>query len=316
MSEKIKLGISSCLLGFKVRYDGGHKLDRYIANTLGEYFEWLPICPEVECGLSTPRQTMRLVGDESNYRLLTHDGKTDYTDQMLAWGREKISTLQKAGLCGYIFKAKSPSSGMERVKIYGENNSVFHTGVGIWAKLFQEEFPLLPVEEEGRLHDPRIRENFLERVFILNRWRKLLEGEKSRGALVEFHTKHKLIFMSHSIDGYKKSGKLIADMSSQPLEKVYTNYEALLMETLKKHATVKLNTNVLLHVKGYFKKQLESFEKKELDKLIMGYKEGIYPLVVPMTLINHYAQKYEQAYLLDQFYLNPHPAELKLRLYT
>ncbi|UCG12277.1 MAG: DUF1722 domain-containing protein, partial [Deltaproteobacteria bacterium] len=192
MQGKIRIGISACLLGEKVRFDGGHKLDRYIVNTLGQYFDFVPVCPEVECGLGIPRESMRLVGNPENPWLITHKTKIDHTERLLSWARGRVQELEREDLCGFIFKKDSPSSGMERVRVYTEKGMPAKTGVGMFARAFMEHFPLLPVEDEGRLHDPRLRENFIERVFTLKRWREILAKPPRLGHVVDFHTRHKL----------------------------------------------------------------------------------------------------------------------------
>ena len=208
--EKIRLGISSCLLGEPVRYDGGHKLDRFLTETLGQYVEYVPICPEVECGLPVPRESMRLEGNPDSPRLIAFRTKQDMTDRMLRWARKRVVELESNGLCGFIFKSDSPSSGMERVRVYNERGMPVKRGVGMFARAFMEHFPLLPVEEEGRLHDPNLRENFIERIFTLKRWRETLAQKESRGSLVDFHTRHKLLILSHSQKHYQVMGKLVA----------------------------------------------------------------------------------------------------------
>ncbi len=311
--EKIKLGISTCLLGENVRYDGGHKLDRFITDTLGQYVEYVPVCPEVECGLPIPRESMHLKGDPDSPRLVTTRTKQDMTDRMAQWARNRVSELEKEDLCGFIFKSDSPSSGMERIKVYNEKGMPVKKGVGIFAKIFMDHFPLLPVEEEGRLHDPNLRENFIERIFTLKRWREVLERKESRGNIVDFHTRHKLLILSHSPKYYQIMGKLVAKAKEISLNELFQQYQFLLMEALKLKTTPKKNSNVLMHMMGYFKEQLSSDEKQELLEVIDHYRQEYIPLVVPMTLINHYVRKYDQPYLKEQIYLNPHPLELQLR---
>jgi uncharacterized protein YbgA (DUF1722 family)/uncharacterized protein YbbK (DUF523 family) len=311
--EKIKLGISTCLLGENVRYDGGHKLDRFITDTLGQYVEYVPVCPEVECGLPIPRESMHLKGDPDSPRLVTTRTKQDMTDRMAQWARNRVSELEKEDLCGFIFKSDSPSSGMERIKVYNEKGMPVKKGVGIFAKIFMDHFPLLPVEEEGRLHDPNLRENFIERIFTLKRWREVLERKESRGNIVDFHTRHKLLILSHSPKYYQIMGKLVAKAKEISLKELFQQYQFLLMEALKLKTTPKKNSNVLMHMMGYFKEQLSSDEKQELLEVIDHYRQEYIPLVVPMTLINHYVRKYDQPYLKEQIYLNPHPLELQLR---
>ena len=198
IEEKIKVGISTCLLGQPVRYDGGHKRDHYLLDTLGQYMEYVPVCPEVECGLGIPREAMRLVGDPKNPRLVTWKTGTDHTQKMIRWAKKRLKTLEKECLCGFIFKSKSPSSGMSRVKVYNDQGVSAPTGIGIFARAFMQHFPLTPVEEDGRLHDPAIRENFIERIFTLKRWRDSNTKSPSLGNLVEFHTRQKLLILSHS----------------------------------------------------------------------------------------------------------------------
>jgi uncharacterized protein YbgA (DUF1722 family)/uncharacterized protein YbbK (DUF523 family) len=309
----IKLGISTCLLGERVRYDGGHKLDRYLRDTLGRYVEYVPVCPEVECGMSIPREALRLVGDPKAPRLMTVRTRVDHTERMLRWARKRVVELEKEGLCGYIFKSKSPSSGMERVKVYDEKGIPAKKGVGIFARVFMAHFPLLPVEEEGRLHDLRIRENFIERIFAFKRWRELLKEGKGRGGLVRFHTRHKLLILAHSPKHSRLLGRLVARAAELPPEALYREYQALLLDALRLKTTPKKNANVLQHIMGFFKKQLTADEKQELLEIIDHYRRGYVPLIVPVTLVNHYVRKNDQPYLAEQHYLHPHPLELQLR---
>jgi uncharacterized protein YbgA (DUF1722 family)/uncharacterized protein YbbK (DUF523 family) len=311
--EKIRIGVSTCLLGEAVRYDGGHAYDRYVTETLGQYMEFVPVCPEMEAGFGVPREPVRLVGNPASPRLMMVKTKQDLTDTMTAWARRRVKELEKEDLCGFIFKSKSPSSGMERVKVYTEKGMPVKKGVGLFAKAFMEHFPLIPVEEEGRLHDPHLRENFIERIFTLNRWRQTLKGKKSPGTLVAFHTRHKLLILSHSNKHYREMGKLVAQTKGKKISEIYAQYEALLMEALRLKATFKKNTNVLQHMMGYFKKQLTADEKQELLEVINDFHSGLVPLIVPVTLFKHYVRKFGQPYLKDQVYLSPHPTELKLR---
>jgi len=311
--EKIKLGISSCLLGNPVRYDGGHKLDRFLTDTLGKYVDYVPVCPEVECGLSIPRPSMRLEGNSEAPRLIVTSTREDLTERMKTWAKKRIADLEKEDLCGFIFKSDSPSSGMERVKIYNEKSMPVKNGVGIFAKIFMEHFPLLPVEDEGRLHDPGLRENFIERIFALKRWRETLSAKNFKKSLIDFHTKHKLLILAHSTKHYQMMGKLVAAQKNFSAKDVQKQYQDLLLEALKIKATLAKHVNVLQHMTGYFKEQLSGDEKKELLELIHAYRDGYIPLIVPVTLISHYVRKYDEPYLKEQAYLNPHPSELQLR---
>jgi uncharacterized protein YbgA (DUF1722 family)/uncharacterized protein YbbK (DUF523 family) len=311
--EKIKIGISSCLLGNAVRYDGGHKLDRFLRDTLGQYVDYVPVCPETECGMGIPRESMRLEGKTGAPRLVTHRTREDKTEMMLLWAKKRVAELEAENLCGFIFKSDSPSSGMERVKVYDDKGMPAKTGVGIFARIFMEHFPLLPVEEEGRLHDTGLRENFIDRIFTLKRWREIRNMKSSRGALVDFHTRHKLLLLSHSTKLYQAMGKLVAGQKSLSVQDLFLQYELMMMEALKLKTTPKKNVNVLQHMMGYFKEQLSADEKKELLEILDDYQKGFLPLIVPLTLIGHYVRKYDQAYLRKQIYLNPHPLELQLR---
>jgi len=311
--EKIKLGISTCLLGENVRYDGGHRLDRFLTDTLGQYVEYVPVCPEVECGLPVPRESMHLEGHPDSPHLVTTHTKQDMTDRMVRWAHKRVLKLEKENLYGFVFKSNSPSSGMERIRVYKDKGTPVKKGVGIFARIFMDHFPLLPVEDEGRLHDPEIRENFMERIFTLKRWRRVLSKKENRGNVVDFHTKHKLLIFSHSPKHYQTMGKLVARAKDLPLKELCQQYQTLLMESLKLKTTPKKNSNVLQHMMGYFKEQLSSDEKKELMEAIDHYRQSHIPLVAPITLINHYVRKYDQLYLKQQVYLNPHPLEQQLR---
>lgn len=310
---KIRLGISKCLLGEPVRYDGGHKLDRFLTETLGQYVEYVPVCPEVECGMPVPREAMHLEGETESPRLVTIRTGIDRTDQMRTWAEKRVVELEKERLMGFIFKSDSPSSGMERVKVYSGKGMSVRKGVGIFARMFMEHFPLLPAEEEGRLHDPALRENFIERVFSLARWRDLVDGNETLGALVEFHTKHKLLILSHSARHYQEMGRLVAGTERLPVKALLDMYQKRFMEALKLRATSKKHANVLMHMAGYFKNQLCSDEKAELLEIIEQYRKELVPLIVPITLVNHYVRKYNQPYLRNQYYLRPHPIEMRLR---
>lgn len=310
--EKIRIGISSCLLGNEVRYNGGHQRDRYITDTLSNYFDFVPVCPEVECGLPVPRESMRLVGNPEAPRLLTSKTGVDHTERMLKWAAKRVQELEKEDLCGFIFKSKSPSSGMERVKVYGKNNSPQNVGVGMFARAFMDHFPLLPVEEEGRLHDMILRENFIESVFVYRRWRDTL-ADPTPGNLVNFHTHHKMLLRAHSEKHYRELGHVVAQAGSLDSDSLLAAYQTSLMAAMKLKPTVKKHVNVLLHIMGHFKKLLSKDEKQELLEVIDNFKEHHVPLIVPITLMNHYVRKYDEQYLQQQYYLKPHPIELRLR---
>ena len=316
MDSVIKIGISSCLIGNAVRWNAGHKLDRFLTNTLGQFVDYVPVCPEVEAGFGVPRESMRLVGDPEKPRLITFKTKIDHTDRMRRWVQKRVKELEKEDLHVFIFKSDSPSSGMIRVKVYSEKGMPVKKGVGIFAREFMTHFPLIPVEDDGRLHDARIRENFIERIFTLRRWRETVAKGKSMGRLVDFHTRSKLLILSHSPKHYSVMGKLVAQGKQMPPKKLYTQYEAALMGSLALKTTTKKNLNVLQHLMGYFKKQMSRDEKQELLDVFDQYRQEFVPLIVPITLINHYVRKYDQQYLKLQTYLNPHPVELKLRIHV
>lgn len=312
MSTTIRIGVSACLLGEHVRYDGGHKHDHYITDTLGAYFTFIPVCPEVGCGLTTPREAMRLEGDPAAPRLMTRQTRIDKTEQMLAYCATKIVELYNEDLCGFIFKKDSPSSGLFRVKVYN-NGQAQKVGSGLFAAAVARHFPLLPMEEEGRLNDSALRENFIERIFSYRRWKDFLAGAPTVGRLVEFHTAQKLLMMAHSPPIYREMGVLVAHGAEVAVAELLQRYEELFMKGLALHATVKKNTNVLQHIMGYFKQQLSADEKTELLEIIGQYHGGLLPLIVPLTLLKHYINKYDQQYLKGQVYLAPHPAQLMLR---
>ena len=296
--EKIRMGVSSCLMGEKVRYDGQHKHDSYITGVLSGWFEFVPVCPEFELGLGVPREAMRLEGDPAHPRLVTNKTGRDLTDSMLAWCRRRVKELEQENLCGFIFKSKSPSSGMERVKVYPSGGGMaVKQGRGLFANAFMEHFPLLPVEEEGRLNDPGLRENFIERVFTLKRWREMMEQDSTRGGLVDFHERHKFLLMSHSIPHYRRMGRIVADMKGRRLDPGQQEYLEEMMDALRLRATVRKHVNVLQHLAGFFKKQLEADEKAELQETLAAFKAGHVPLIVPSTIINHYIRTYQQPYL-------------------
>ena len=312
--EKIRLGVSSCLLGEKVRFDGQHKHDSYITGILSRWFEFVPVCPEVELGLGIPREAIQLEGPLDNPRLVSVRNREDITNSMQTWCAQRIRELEDENLCGYILKAKSPSCGMERVKVFpAEGKMPIKKGRGMFADAFMQHFPNLPVEEEGRLHDAALRENFLERVFTLKRWREMMEQANTRSGLVKFHERHKYLLMAHSIPHYRALGRIVAELKGHPLKKIQQDYLDGLLHALHLRATVKKHVNVLQHLAGYFKKQLGADEKAELQELIDQYHQGYVPLIVPVTLMNHYVRKYNETYLKGQFYLFSGPIELQLR---
>jgi uncharacterized protein YbgA (DUF1722 family)/uncharacterized protein YbbK (DUF523 family) len=311
--NKITLGISSCLLGNKVRYDGGHKLDPFLTGTLGQYVEWVPVCPEAACGLGVPREVMALEGDPRSPRIRTVWTGIDHTARLQKWIKRELRVLKDIDVSGFVFKARSPSCGLRDTKVFDAKCRVRSRGPGLFAKAVMDAFPLLPVEDEGRLHDPGLRENFIERVFVYRQWREYIKEDGSLGGLVAFHTDHKYLIMAHSQKHYSALGKLIAGAKKMRKGELHANYIGMLMEGLQILAAPKKNANVLQHMAGYFKDMLSSDEKKELLEVITNYHDGLVPLIVPITLLRHYVRKYKEDYLARQFYLNPHPLELMLR---
>lgn len=314
MEDTLKLGISSCLLGHKVRFDGQHKYDTWLVETLGRYVTYVPVCPEVECGLPVPREAMRLVGDPEAPLLLNTQSGMDQTPRMLSFAHRRVAELAEEGLCGFVFKSKSPSSGMERVKVYpAKGGTAQKKGIGIFARELMQTLPLLPYEEEGRLHDPILRENFIVRIFVMHRWQQIQRQPRLAGAIVDFHTRHKLLLMAHHHELYRELGKLVAQVKHYQPDEFARIYLPLLMKALSFHATRRKHQNVLQHALGYFKTDLSPAEKTEMLEIIATYKAGLLPLIVPITLLNHYVRKYDKSYLAGQYYLNPHPQELALR---
>lgn len=309
--QKIPVGISSCLLGENVRYDGGHKHDSYITGTLSEYFEFRPCCPEVAIGLGIPRPTLRLVQQGNAVRCFgVKDPTQDVTERLKA--HADSMQAQYGDLCGYILKKDSPSCGMERVRVYDAHGNAHRRGIGIYAQRLMHNNPLLPVEEEGRLGDPALRENFIERVFVLRRW-KLLQAEGlTPHKLITFHARHKLSAMAHDQNRYRELGRLLAGVNLSNLETVAADYIALLMQTLQIVATRGNHVNVLQHIQGYLKKQLDSDDKAELSDIIERYRIGELPLIVPITLLKHHFRRCPDDYIDNSCYMSPYPQQLKL----
>ncbi len=306
--KKIPIGISSCLLGQNVRFDGGHKRDSYITGTLTEYFDFHPFCPEVEIGLGTPRPTIHLVKIDNAIRCVgIKDPEMDVTERLRS--RAEYQKDLHADLCGYILKKDSPSCGMERVKVY-VGAQPHKDGVGIYAQEMMRNNPLLPVEEEGRLGDPGLRENFIQRVYVLYRWKLMLAEGLTPGSLTNFHARHKLIIMSH--EDYRDLGQLLAGFTKANLADVAEQYILQLMTTLKKVATRKNHVNVLQHIQGYLKKALSADDKAELCEVIERYRNGYVPLIVPLTLLKHHFRKTPDPYIEESYYMSPYPQELQL----
>jgi uncharacterized protein YbgA (DUF1722 family)/uncharacterized protein YbbK (DUF523 family) len=313
----IRVGISACLLGDKVRFDGGHKRNAFLTDTFGRFVVWVPVCPEVECGLGTPRESMRLVRTEHGVRLLTVNGGADLTERMERFSRSRVSALAGEDLSGFIFKKDSPSCGLERVKIYDGHGTPSRGGRGLFAAALVDACPHLPVEEEGRLADPRLRDNFVERVFAYRRLRSLFAARWSVGDVVRFHTAQKLLLLAHSPEAYRQLGRLVAAARGLSRRELEPRYSEGFMAALAQLATTRRHTNVLQHMAGYFKDRIDAASKRELAETIADYRRGLVPLVVPLTLLRHCVRRFDVAYLAGQTYLQPHPPEqqdLKERL--
>jgi uncharacterized protein YbgA (DUF1722 family)/uncharacterized protein YbbK (DUF523 family) len=315
MNDKIKIGVSSCLLGEKVRWNGDHKQDLYVRNVLGKFFEYAAVCPEMEVGMGVPRETVALYGNLEDPRMISKKKRIDWTQKMNLFSKDRILQLAKEDLSGFIFKSKSPSCGLGRVPVHSEEEpGKARHGNGMFASSFMKAFPLIPVEDEGRLHDSKIKENFIIRVFSFFRLKNALLSKNAKpGTLVKFHTQHKFLILAHSRKHYQILGKIVAEVKKNPWNKVLASYIYSFMEAFSYKSTNKKNTDVLLHMMGFFKKLIPSEDRKDILDAIEDYRNELVPLVVPVTLIRHYVKKYEVNYLQDQVYLNPHPKELMLR---
>lgn len=313
MADIIKIGISSCLLGHKVRFDAGHKKSQFISDRLGEYFNFVIVCPEIEVGMGVPRESVRLIEDENQIKMVGNKTGKDWTDKMNRYSKKRVIRKDLSDLAGFILKSKSPSCGMERVKLYKNDHPQSKNISGIFAYHLMNHFPYLPVEEEGRLNDPMIRENFIVRVFAFQRLKNLFKKTFSRKDVVQFHTEHKYLLMAHSPEYYRKLGNLVGNIHKFKPTEFKIEYEAMFMTALKYKATVKKNVNVLEHISGYLKKEVSDLEKRDIHEAIEDYHKGLTPLIVPITLINHFINKYNIEYIKKQIYLKPHPKELMLR---
>ncbi|MGD9548245.1 MAG: YbgA family protein [Candidatus Krumholzibacteriia bacterium] len=312
-TSEIRIGVSSCLLGQEVRYDGGHKHYRYATDVLAEYFTLVPVCPEVEVGMAIPRETVRLQGDPAAPRMVAPRSGEDWTDRMNAWSRKRTRELAAEDLCGYLFKKNSPSCGVFRLKVYQDKGMPDHGGRGLFAAAFIAANPLLPVEEEGRLSDPHLRENFIERVFAYHRLKALFAGRWKRGDVVAFHSREKYLLMAHSPRHYKELGQLVAAVADHGPAAFRDRYMELFMQGLEVKATTRRHVNALLHVAGHLRGTVPDPEQKRVIAVIGEYGKGLVPLVVPMTLLKHYIELHDLPYVGAQSYLAPHPKELMLR---
>src|SRR5512146_3029154 len=310
--DEIRIGISACLVGERVRYDGGHKKDAFLTDILARHVTFVPVCPEVELGLGTPREPIRLQREGGLVRLVAPASGLDHTTAMLRYARARMAELERLDLSGYILKKDSPSCGMERVRVW--NCGVpSRTGRGAFAAVLMERLPLLPVEEEGRLHDPALRENFIERVFAHRRVRALFARRWTIGELVAFHASEKLLVLAHDPAAYRTLGRLVARAKATPRGHVAVGYADGFLRALARAATRGRHANVLQHMAGYVKEIASDDERRELQECISDYRRGLLPLLVPITLMKHHVRRHRIEYLAGQSYLDPHPKELMLR---
>lgn len=310
----IPVGISACVLGQKVRFDGGHKRNRFADEELSEHFDFKPVCPEVGIGMTIPRPVIRLLDNTIDVRLVdSKDNSIDYTDKMIAFTDNQLPSFDD--LRGYIVCAKSPSCGMERVKLYLDNgNSVPGGSVGIFTQRLMDKMPWLPIEEDGRLQDPVLRENFIFRIYALDDLYRSVADGVTRDSIIKFHSRYKLCLMAHDQQAYRDLGRFVSDIHQwDDLDAFFIEYRQSFMDALKNRASRKNNTNVLMHIQGYFKRDLDKSQKAELRDVIMRYREGNLPLIAPLTLINHHLKVHPDSYLADQTYLELYPESLKLR---
>ncbi len=309
----IRIGVSSCLLGNAVRFDAGHKRDGFLVDMVGPHVDWVPVCPEVELGLGIPRPTLRLERADGDVRLVQPKTGSNYTAAMRRYAANRVAQLAAEELCGYVLKKDSPSCGMERVKVYDGRAMPSKSGRGLFAEALMRRLPNLPIEEEGRLNDPALRESFIERVFAYHRLRALFTRRWTVGGVVALHTAHKLQLMAHAPKAYAELGRLVANAKTMPRPQLRERYESAFMQALGVSATRRRQVNVLQHILGYFSKHLDAASRQEMLSLIDDYRNELVPLIVPLTLIRHYVRRYAVAYLQGQTYLEPHPRELLLR---
>lgn len=316
----IRIGVSGCLLGEAIRFDGGHKRSRFVTDELGPFVEWVSVCPEVEAGMGIPRPAIRIVqpagtSEESEQRLVEVKSGRSHTSVMDRYAKSRVHALAREDLCGYVLKKDSPSCGMTRVRVWSESEQGGATrdGRGFFARVLEDRMPLLPIEEEGRLEDPLLRERFVTRIFAYRRLKLFFDARWTVGELVVFHTEHKMQLLAHSERGYRELGRIVAGARRRPRAEVRDHYSETFMRALATHATRKRHTNVLQHMAGHFRGRLDDDSRRELAETIEDHSAGLLPLIVPITLIRHHVRRLGVPYLADQIYLDPHPKELMLR---
>ncbi len=310
----IQIGISACVLGEKVRYDGGHKNSPFCSDVLANFVSYVPVCPELAIGLGIPRPAIRLMQkSDGEVRLVNNkDSSIDFTEKMHAFSDAKLPSLQQ--LSGYIVCAKSPSCGMERVRLVNEKGELQgKIATGLFTRRLMQAYPWLPVEEDGRLLDAELRENFITRVYAIHAWQQQMQDGFSIGKLVSFHSQFKFLIMAHHPGAYRELGRLVANAKLFSPDELANRYLLDFSRALKQQATRKQQANVLMHLQGFFKQMLSADAKQELLQLIHQYRLGHAPLLAPLTLLKHHLRQHPQPYLAAQRYLQPFPAELGLR---
>ena len=309
----VRVGISSCLLGSEVRWDGGHKRDRFLTDMFGPFVEWVPVCPELELGMGVPREPVHLTRASGELRMIGTRSAEDWTQRMQAFSAQRARELEALELCGYVLKKDSPTCGMQRVKVRLGAGQSRRDGRGLFASELMQRFPALPVEDEGRLNDAALRENWIERVFAYRRLRSLFAERWTLGQLVAFHAAHKLQLLAHSPEAYRTLGPLVAEAKSRDRAELREAYERGFIEGLAAKATRGRHVNVLQHCVGYLRDRVEAAVRDSLARQIADYRAGFTPLIVPVTMLRHYVEQLGIDYLAQQTYLDPHPKELMLR---
>ena len=311
----LRLGVSACLLGEKVRFDSGHKRDEFVVATLGRYVEWVPVCPEMAVGMGTPRESVRLVQHGGDVRMIAPKSGRDWTAVMTDWAKDHMSELERARLHGFVLKKNSPSCGLFRVKLYSQKGGpATRDAQGLFARELVARFALLPVEEEGRLCDAPLRENFIERLFAYQRWLALLDEDATPKGLVAFHTSHKMTLLSHSPEHYTRLGRIVARAGKTPWPDLAESYGALFMEALAVLATRGRHVNAIQHLAGFVSDDMNAADREELHAAIADYRAQLVPLIVPITLLRHHLRdRGAPAWAMSQVYLSPYPKELMLR---
>lgn len=311
MPSKIPVGISACLMGDEVRFNGGHKKSALCSDRLEAYFEFQRFCPEVAIGLGVPRQTIRLVGDFKTPRAIMPSTDADLTEHLADYGHEIAKVAQ--GLSGYILMKDSPSCGLFSTKVYSGTTPLPGKRAGIFVQALKDQLPLLPMEEEARMNDAGLCENFIARVYAYHDWRVNFLPQATPQALVAFHSRYKYFVMAHGQTLYRSLGRLVAGAGVGDFAQLVKDYEWAFFNGILKPPTRRNHTNVLFHILGYLKKQVAAPLKQDLLKAVEDYHQALVPLIVPITLLKHYLTHYACDYINQQVYLTPYPEQLKLR---